>query len=233
MNIQRVLFNADRVSTFAGKAAAWLIIMLMLVVCVEVFKRYIMNAPDAWIYDINNMMYGTLFMMCGAYTLAQNAHVRGDFLYGSMKPRTQASLDLVLYIVFFLPGIAALVYAGYDYAGDSWRINEHSNVTANGPPVYHFKSIIPIAGALVLLQGFAEIVRCIVCLKTGEWPERLKDAEEIDVVEQQLAGSTHVDDDARRQAIDSVHTIDDAARQRGLGERAAEEIGRHPPGEPK
>jgi TRAP-type mannitol/chloroaromatic compound transport system permease small subunit len=198
-----------------------------------VFKRYIMNAPDAWIYDINNMMYGTLFMMCGAYTLAQNAHVRGDFLYGSMKPRTQASLDLVLYIVFFLPGIAALVYAGYDYAGDSWRINEHSNVTANGPPVYHFKSIIPIAGALVLLQGFAEIVRCIVCLKTGEWPERLKDAEEIDVVEQQLAGSTHVDDDARRQAIDSVHTIDDAARQRGLGERAAEEIGRHPPGEPK
>jgi TRAP-type mannitol/chloroaromatic compound transport system permease small subunit len=233
MNIQRVLFNADRVSTFAGKAAAWLIIMLMLVVCVEVFKRYIMNAPDAWIYDINNMMYGTLFMMCGAYTLAQNAHVRGDFLYGSMKPRTQASLDLVLYIVFFLPGIAALVYAGYDYAGDSWRINEHSNVTANGPPVYHFKSIIPIAGALVLLQGFAEIVRCIVCLKTGEWPERLKDAEEIDVVEQQLAGSTHVDDDARRQAIDSVHTIDDAARQRGLGERAAEEIGRHPPGESK
>ena len=153
MDVQRVLFAADRFSTWAGKAAAWLIVMLM---CVEVFKRYILNSPDAWIYDVNNMMYGTLFMMCGAYTLAQDAHVRGDFLYGSMKPRTQASLDLALYLLFFLPGIAALVYAGYDYAGDSWRINEHSNVTANGPPVYHFKSVIPIAGALVLLQGLAE-----------------------------------------------------------------------------
>ena len=120
------------------------------------------------------MLYGTLFMMCGAYTLAQNAHVRGDFLYGSMRPRTQATLDLVLYIVFFLPGIVALVYAGYYYAADSWRINEHSNVTADGPPVYHFKTMIPIAGALMLLQGIAEIMRCIVCLKTGEWPSRLQ-----------------------------------------------------------
>ena len=99
------------------------------------------------------MLYGTLFMMCGAYALAQNAHVRGDFLYASMRPRTQATLDLVLYIVFFLPGIAALIYAGYDYAGDSWRIGEHSNVTADGPPVYHFKTVIPIAGALVHAAG--------------------------------------------------------------------------------
>ena len=113
-------------------------------------------------------------MLCGAYTLAQNAHVRGDFLYSSMRPRTQASLDLVLYIVFFLPGIAALIYSGYDFAAISWHINEHSNVTANGPPVYHFKTMIPIAGALVMLQGIAEIVRCVVCLKTGEWPSRLQ-----------------------------------------------------------
>jgi TRAP-type mannitol/chloroaromatic compound transport system permease small subunit len=233
MNVQNLLYGADRISTWAGKAAAWLIIMLMSVVCIEVFKRYILNAPDAWIYDINNMMYGTLFMMCGAYTLAQNAHVRGDFLYGSMRPRTQASLDLALYILFFLPGIGALIYAGYEYAGDSWRIGEHSNVTANGPPVYHFKSIIPIAGTLVMLQGLAEIVRCLVCLKTGIWPERLKDVEEIDVVEQQLAGSTHVDEASRKQAIDNVHDIDDAARQRGLGDRAAEEMGRHPTGEQK
>ena len=233
MNIERALHTADRVSTWAGKTAAWLIILLMLVVCVEVFKRYILNAPDAWIYDINNMMYGTLFMMCGAYTLSQDAHVRGDFLYGSMKPRTQAGLDLALYILFFLPGIAALVYAGIDYAGDSWRIGEHSNVTANGPPVYHFKTVIPIAGTLVLLQGFAEIVRCVVCLKTGYWPERLKDAEEIDVVEQQLAGSTHVDEESRKRAIDSVHEIDDAAHARGLGDRASEEVGRHPGGEKK
>ena len=233
MDIQRILFGADRISTWAGKAAAWLIILLMCVVCVEVFKRYILNSPDAWIYDVNNMMYGTLFMMCGAYTLSQDAHVRGDFLYGSMKPRTQASLDLGLYLLFFLPGIAALAYAGWDYAGDSWRINEHSNVTANGPPVYHFKSVIPLAGALLLLQGLAEIARCVVCLKTGQWPERLKDVEEIDVVEQQLSGSTHVDEEARRQAIDNVHSIDEAAHQRGLGDRAAETAGRHPQGERK
>ncbi len=233
MNTLSLLHVADRISTWAGKAAAWLIIMLMSVVCIEVFKRYILNAPDAWIYDINNMMYGTLFMMCGAYTLSQDAHVRGDFLYGSMRPRTQATLDLVLYIVFFLPGIGALIYAGWDYAGDSWRIGEHSNVTANGPPVYHFKTIIPIAGTLVMIQGLAEIARCVVCLKTGIWPDRLKDVEEIDVVEQQLAGSTHVDEASRKLAIENVHDIDDAARQRGLGDRAAEELGRHPTGEQK
>jgi len=227
MNVQKLLFVADRASTWAGKLTAWLIIALMLVVCVEVFKRYILNAPDAWIYDINNMMYGTLFMMCGAYTLSQDAHVRGDFLYGSMKPRTQASLDLALYILFFLPGIVALVYAGVEYAGESWRIGEHSNVTADGPPVYHFKTVIPVAGALVMLQGLAEIVRCFVCLKTGVWPERLKDAEEIDVVEQQLAGSQYVDDESRKRAIESVHEIDEAAHARGMGERAAEEAGRH------
>jgi TRAP-type mannitol/chloroaromatic compound transport system permease small subunit len=224
---------ADRISTWAGKAAAWLIIMLMLAVCIEVFKRYFLNAPDAWIYDVNNMMYGTLFMICGAYALSQDAHVRGDFLYGSMRPRTQASLDLALYILFFIPGIAALIYAGYEYAGDSWRINEHSNVTSNGPPVYYFKTVIPIAGALVMLQGLAEIVRCIICLKTGHWPDRLKDVEEIDVVEQQLSKSTHVDEETRRQAIDNVHTIDEAAHQRGLGDRALEEMGRHPAGQKK
>jgi TRAP-type mannitol/chloroaromatic compound transport system permease small subunit len=215
LKIQSVLHAADRLSTWAGKTFAWLIVALMVVVCAEVFKRYVLNAPTAWIYDVNNMMYGTLFMMCGAYTLAQNGHVRGDFLYGSMKPRTQAGLDLALYILFFLPGIAALVYAGWDYAALSWKINEHSNVTADGPPVYHFKTIIPIAGGLVLLQGFAEIARCIICLRTGEWPERLKDAEEIDVVEQQLAASTYVDAESKERAIAHVHEIDEAARRRG------------------
>jgi len=217
MDVQRLLTGVDKVSTWAGKASAWLIIVLMLVVCVEVFKRYILNSPDAWIYDINNMLYGTLFMLCGAYTLAQNGHVRGDFLYTSFRPRTQAALDLALYIAFFLPGIAALLYAGWEYAGDSWRIREHSNVTANGPPVYQFKAMIPLAGALVILQGLAEIVRCVECLRTGQWPERLKDAEEIDVVEQQLAGSQYVDQESRERAIQSVHEIDEAARQRGMG----------------
>jgi len=207
---------ADEVSTWTGKANAWLIVALMLVVCVEVFKRYLLNAPTAWIYDVDNMMYGTLFMMCGAYTLAQGGHVRGDFLYGSMRPRLQAGLDLALYITFFLPGVVALVYAGWGYAADSWRIDEHS-MTAGGPPVYHFKTIIPIAGVLVLLQGLAEIARCIECLRTGHWPERLKDADEIDVVEQQLAGSTLVDEESRKRAIANVHDIDEAARTRGMG----------------
>jgi len=153
-------------------------------------------------------------MMCGAYTLSQNGHVRGDFFYGSAAPRTQASLDLVLYILFFLPGVVALTWAGWGYANDSWLIREHT-FNADPLPLYPFKAIIPIAGLIVLLQGVAEIVRCVVCLKTGEWPERLKDANEIDVVEQQLANSIYVDEDAKRDAIARAKTIDEEAHQRG------------------
>jgi TRAP-type mannitol/chloroaromatic compound transport system permease small subunit len=217
MTLRAFLHTIDGISTWVGKAAAWLIIVLMAVVCVEVIKRYILNSPTAWIFDAENMLYGSLFMLCGAYALAQNAHVRGDFLYGSMRPRTQASLDLFLYLLFFIPGIAALVYAGYYFALQSWTINEHSNVTADGPPVYHFKFIMPIAGALVMLQGLAEIVRCVVCIKTGAWPDRLADVSEIDVVEEQLAASEHVDEETRKQAIARAHQIDEMARQRGLG----------------
>jgi TRAP-type mannitol/chloroaromatic compound transport system permease small subunit len=213
MDTQRLLHSADRVSTWVGKTASWLIVLLMTVVCVEVVKRYALNAPTAWIYDINNMMYGTLFMLAGAYTLSQDGHVRGDFLYGSMKPRTQASLDLVLYIVFFLPGICALTWAGWDYFHDSLAMRE-TTFNATPLPVYPFKFIIPVAGAIVLLQGIAEMIRCVVCLRTGEWPSRLKDAEEIDVVEQQLAKSEYVDEEARREAIERVKEIDEAARQR-------------------
>ena len=214
MQVQRFLLFADHVSTWAGKATAWLILVLTVAVCIEVFKRYLLNAPTAWAFDADYMLYGTLFMLCGAYTLAQDAHVRGDFLYSSMKPRLQAGLDLALYIVFFLPGIVALSYAGWDFAHASWVIDEHVNDTANGPSVYEFKTVIPIAGTLVLLQGLAEIIRCVVCLKTGQWPGRLKDAEEIDVVEEQLAHSEYVDEESRKRAIESVHDIDDAAKQR-------------------
>jgi TRAP-type mannitol/chloroaromatic compound transport system permease small subunit len=217
MNVQKLLHGIDAISTWVGKAAAWLIIILMTVVCVEVFKRYILNAPTAWIFDLDNMLYGSLFMLCGGYTLAQNAHVRGDFLYSSMRPRTQALLDLVLYVVFFIPGIAALIYAGTYFAADSWRIAEHSNVTADGPPVYHFKTVIPIAGAFVMLQGIAEIMRAVVCLKTGEWPSRLHDVAEIDVVGEQLANSQYVDAESRKVAIERAKEIDEVARQRGMG----------------
>ena len=212
---ERFLRTIDRISDWSGKIFAWLILVLTIVVSVEVFKRYILNAPTAWIFDLDSMLYGTLFMMCGAYALSQDAHVRGDFLYSNMKPRTQASLDLALYFLFFLPGIGALIYAGYGFALDSWHINEHSNVTADGPPVYQFKAIIPIAGVLVMLQGLAEIVRCVVCLQTGEWPDRISDVEEIDVVEGQLAKSEFVDEESRRVAIEQAHDIDHAAHQRG------------------
>src|ERR1041384_5099472 len=217
MNDKSALHTMDGVSTWVGKMFAWLMIVLMLVVCIEVFKRYIMNAPTAWIFDFDSMLYGTCFMLCGAYTLAQNAHVRGDFLYSSMRPRTQAGLDLVLYIVFFIPGIAALIYSGWIFAVESWTINEHSTVTAEGPPVWQFKFMIPLAGALVMLQGIAEIIRCVVCLQTGEWPSRLKDVAETDVIEEQLAHSEYVDEESRKIAIERAKQIDEVARQRGMG----------------
>lgn len=221
MNTQRLLLRIDRFSELSGKLSAWLIVILMLVICVEVFKRYVLNAPTAWIYDLNSMLYGTLFMMGGAYTLSKNGHVRGDFLYGSMKPRTQAALDLALYLLFFIPGIAALMYAGIDYTAVSWKINEHSTVTANGPPIYQFKAVIPVAGTLIMIQGMAEILRCLVCLRSGVWPERLKDVEEIDIVDAQLAHSEFIDEDSRREAIGQAHAIQEEARQRGQGEARA------------
>jgi TRAP-type mannitol/chloroaromatic compound transport system permease small subunit len=201
MNVQRLLHTADRISTWVGKAFAWLIVVLMLLVCAEVFKRYALNAPTAWIFDANNMLYGTLFMMGGAYTLAHDGHVRGDFFYGSLKPRTQASLDLVLYFAFFLPGIAALTWAGWTYFQDSWAIHEQT-FNADPIPLYPFKFVIPLAGAIVLMQGLAEMLRCAVCIRTGVWTPRLKDAEESDVVAQQLAGSEFVDEEAKRLAIE-------------------------------
>ena len=201
MKVQTLLHTADEISTWVGKAFAWLIVVLMLLVVVEVFKRYALNAPTAWVFDASNMLYGTLFMMGGAYTLAQDGHVRGDFLYGNFKPRTQASIDLVLYIAFFLPGIAALTWSGWTYFQDSLAIHEQT-FNADPLPVYPFKFIIPLAGALVLMQGISEIVRCVVCIKTGVWTPRLKDAQESDVVAQQLEGSEYVDEEAKRLAIE-------------------------------
>ena len=214
MNVHRLLRAIDQVSYWSGKAFAWLIVTLTFVVSVEVFKRYILNAPTAWIFDLNNFLYGTLFMMTGAYTLAAAGHVRADFVYIYLRPRAQAALDLALYFLFFIPGILGLIYAGYDYAALSWRIGEHSTVTAEGPPIYHFKSVIPIAGVLVMLQGLAEIVRCVECLRTGAWPARLEDVEEIDVIDTQLATSAYVDEESRRAVMESAHAIEEAARHR-------------------
>jgi len=218
MTARRLIRAVDLVSYWSGKTFAWLIVALTFVVAIEVFKRYILNAPTAWIFDFNSMLYGTLFMMCGAYTLAAAGHVRADFVYIYLRPRGQAALDLILYVLFFIPGILGLIYAGYDYAALSWRIGEHSTVTAEGPPVYHFKTVIPIAGALVMLQGLVEIVRCIECLRTGAWPARLEDVEEIDVIDTQLSKSEYVDEESRRAAVESAHAIDEAARHRSVME---------------
>ena len=216
MTFQRFLHGIDTVSYWSGKVFAWLIVVLTFVVSIEVFKRYILNAPTAWIFDFNNMLYGTLFMMCGAYTLAQGGHVRADFVYLYLRPRAQATLDLVLYLLFFVPCMIGLIYAGANFAADSWAIGEHSTVTAEGPPVYHFKTVIPVAGVFVMLQGLAEIVRCIVTLKTGAWPARLKDVEEIDVIDTQLGHSQYVDEESRRAALEGAKAIEEAARHRSV-----------------
>lgn len=191
--MQKLLLFVDKVSTWVGQAFSWFIVALTLHVSWEVFARYVLDHPRAWAFDAMIMMYGTLFMMAGAYTLAKNGHVRGDVIYGFFPPRAQAALDLTLYIVFFIPGIVALVWAGYTYAAESWAIDEHSNITSEGPPVYPFKTVIPVAGAFVLVQGIVEIIRCIICLKQGEWPSREADVQEVDV--DKLKEMVHVKDE--------------------------------------
>ena len=191
--MQKLLLFVDKVSTWVGHAFSFFIVALTLLVSWEVFSRYALDQPHAWSFDIMIMLYGTLFMMAGAYTLAKNGHVRGDVLYGFFSPRTQAAIDLTLYIVFFMPGVIALTYAGYFYAAESWAIREGSNITAGGPPYYPFKTIIPVAGAFVLVQGVVEIIRCAICLRQGEWPSREVDVQEVDVEE--LKKMVHVKDE--------------------------------------
>ena len=193
MNAQRLLLAIDKVSTWVGQAFSFCIVLLTLHVSWEVFSRYALDAPRAWAFDVMIMFYGTLFMMAGAYTLSKNSHVRGDVLYSFFSPRTQATLDLALYIVFFIPGVLALVWAGYYYAAESWRINEHSTITYEGPPIYPFKTVIPLAGAILMAQGIVEIIRCIICLRQGEWPSRQVDVEEVDV--EKLKEELHVKDE--------------------------------------
>ena len=191
--MQKLLLGIDKLSTWLGQVFAWAIVGLTALISWEVFSRYVISAPHAWAFDVMLMFYGILFMMAGAYTLSKNGHVRGDVLYGFFPARLQASIDLVLYIVFFIPGVVALCYAGWIYAGESWAIKEHSSVMADGPPIYPFKSFIPFAGAILLLQGFVEIVRCVICLKQGEWPSREEDVEEVDV--EKLKEMVHVKDE--------------------------------------
>ena len=165
-----------------GKAFAWCIVILTFSTCYEVFVRYVLNAPTVWAFDMSVQMYGALFMMAGAYALSQDAHVRGDVVYRLLSTRKQAFIDLVLYIIFLLPGAAALIYYGYGFAADSWFYKEVSWSSPARIQIYFFKTLIPISGVLILLQGFAESVRCVICMKTGEWPARLHDVEETETM---------------------------------------------------
>jgi len=189
--MQSLLLAVDRLSTAFGKLCAWTVVALTLLISWEVFSRYVLNAPHAWVLDAQIMLYGLLFMAAGAYTLSKNGHVRGDVLYGFFQPRTQAAIDLSLYILFFLPGILALTWAGWTFANESLAIREQT-FNADPLPVYPFKFVVPIAGAFLLLQGLVEIIRCVMCLQTGAWPAREDDVEEVDV--DKLKDMVHVTD---------------------------------------
>jgi len=191
--MQKLFLTIDKLSTFVGQAFSWLIVALTLLITWEVFSRYALDAPHSWAFDVMIIMYGTLFMMAGAYTLSKAGHVRGDVLYGFFKPRTQATIDLILFILFFIPGVFALTYAGYYFAVESWAMNEHSSITAQGPPIYPFKTILPLAGAFLLVQGIVEIIRCVICIQQGQWPSRQEDVEEVDV--DKLKEMVHVKDE--------------------------------------
>ena len=191
--MQRILLGIDKISTFVGHAFSWLIVGLTAIMTWEVLSRRLLDSPHAWVFDAQLQMYGVLFMMSGAYTLSKSGMVRGDVLYGFFPPRVQAALDLTLYVVAFIPGTVALAYAGVIFAGESWSIHERSSIMLEGPPIYTFKTFIPIAGALMLVQGAAEIVRCVICLRDGEWPSRKEDVEEVDV--DKLKEMVHVKDE--------------------------------------
>jgi TRAP-type mannitol/chloroaromatic compound transport system permease small subunit len=180
--VQRMLFTVDALSTAVGKTFGWCIVILTFSTSYEVFARYVFGAPTEWAFDASYILYGTLFMMAGAYALSRNAHVRGDFIYRAWSNRRQAAMDLVLYILFFFPAMLAFIYAGYKFAQLSTLMNEHSAASPNGPVVWPFKWLIPVTGVLMVLQGIVEVIRCIICLRTGEWPQRLHDVEELEKI---------------------------------------------------
>lgn len=178
--MNRFLHFVDSLSVWVGKCFAWCIVVLTFATCYEVFVRYVLNAPTVWAFDMSVQMYGSLFVMAGAYALAQDAHVRGDVLYRLMSHRAQATIDLVLYIIFLLPAVFALTWYGYGFAADSWFYKEVSWSSPARIQIYFFKTLIPVAGVLIFLQGLAESIRCIMCIRNGYWPKRMHDVEETE-----------------------------------------------------
>ena len=186
---------ADSLSAWFGKAFAWLIIVMAVGTGYEVFVRYVLNSPTAWALDVSFIMYGALFMMGGAYTLSRGGHVRGDFLYRLLQPRTQAKIDFVLYIIFFFPGVTALIFAGWKYAARSWGYGEVSAASPAGIPIYQFKTVIIAAGLLLFVQGIAQLMRCIIAIRTNEWieaPEDVFETEDLLMREANKAEKDHL-----------------------------------------
>lgn len=178
----RTLHFIDSLSAWCGKTFAWCIVILTLSTCYEVFVRYVLNSPTTWAFDMSVQMYGSLFMMAGAYALSQDAHVRGDVVYRLMPIKWQAGVDLALYFIFLLPGAACLIYYGYDQAAESWSYKEVSWSSPARIQIYFFKTLIPISGVLVMLQGIAEAIRCVLCMRDGRWHPRLHDVQETETM---------------------------------------------------
>jgi TRAP-type mannitol/chloroaromatic compound transport system permease small subunit len=178
--VHGLIRTIDQFSKTVGHAFAWCIVILTLGTCFEVFVRYALNDPTSWAFDLSYLMYGAVFYMAGAYTLSRGGHVRADMFYRKWPERRQAVVELVLYVLFFFPGILALVIAGSGYGLEAMRIREVSVNSPAGVPIWPLKMMIPIGGALIALQGFAEVLRCLVCLREGSWPARLHDVEELE-----------------------------------------------------
>lgn len=177
--VNRFIYAIDQLSKSVGHAFAWCIVIVTLGTCYEVFVRYVLNSPTSWAFDMSYLMYGAVFYMAGAYTLSRGGHVRADMFYRLWKPRTQARVEFVLLIVFFFPGVLALVYSGWGYGYESMRIGEVSVNSPAGVPIWPLKMMIPVGATLLALQGFAELLRCLVCLKQGHWEPRLHDVQEL------------------------------------------------------
>jgi TRAP-type mannitol/chloroaromatic compound transport system permease small subunit len=178
--LQRLIYTIDQLSKTVGHAFSWCIIIVTFGTCYEVFVRYVLNDPTSWAFDMSYLMYGAVFFMAGAYTLSRAGHVRADMFYRLWPDRVQAGVELVLYVVFFFPGILALVIAGSGYGFESMRIREVSVNSPAGVPIWPLKMMIPVGGALIALQGFAEVLRCVLCLRDGQWAGRLHDVEELE-----------------------------------------------------
>ena len=178
--MQRLIYGIDQLNKTIGHAFAWCIIILTFGTCYEVFVRYVMDDPTSWAFDLSYLMYGALFYMAGAYTLSRGGHVRADMFYRLWKPRIQATVEMTLYVLFFFPGILALVYAGWGYGTESLRLREVSVNSPAGMPIWPLKMIIPIGAMLMTLQGIAELLRCVQCLRDGEWTPRMHDVEELE-----------------------------------------------------